>query len=104
MAGWGRPQAQFLINASQSQIQVGRVWYTPRPVCPPAGLELFLDLEKSRLPVPDAQHIYNKLLFDAVNQELAQCLREVSQLAAAWAHWLHALTFRLSLIVPELLS
>ena len=48
-------------------------------MCPSAGLELFLDLEKSRPPVPDGQHIYNKLLFDAVNQELARCLHEVSQ-------------------------
>ena len=69
------------------------------PVSPSAGLELFLDLEKSRPPVPDGQHIYNKLLFDAVNQELARCLREVSQLAA-WPSWLHAFTSQLYPIVP----
>ncbi len=54
------------------------IFYVPPWLFTCADLEGFLHLERQRPPVGDPQHIFNKLLFDATNEALAQHYNKAS--------------------------
>jgi len=50
----------------------------------PLPVEMFLKVERTRPRVSDEQHIYNKLLFDAIGEALMKLLVPVEDSSPAW--------------------
>lgn len=50
----------------------------------PLAVELFLQVERARPQVSDLQHIYNKLLFDAIGEALTKVLGASTDNAPSW--------------------
>ena len=44
----------------------------------PADLDDYLNMARAGPSVSDEQHIYNKLLFDAINEGITDCIVDVS--------------------------
>ena len=44
----------------------------------PADLDDYLNMARAGPSVSDEQHIYNKLLFDAINEGITECIVDVS--------------------------